>query len=84
MTALVLTIPGIFAFSVESLEEASRVYGRTRQRLGLGSRDMAEGRVSECGVPVARISYNGRIWPPGEWVEGMKPLQEAAGYEEGH
>lgn len=75
----VLTIPGrIDPRPAASFEEASRIYSALRDESGEGYRTWPEGYIADYGVNVARLSYNGRVWPMDEWKPGMKPLQEAA------
>lgn len=65
MSAMKLNINDTL-YDVTSLEDASRQWTEIRDRLGLGSSDMwrncSEVRDA-AGKLVARISYNGRIWP---------------------
>jgi hypothetical protein len=45
----------------------------------LGASDWAGGDVRDhTGARVARVSYNGRVWPPGDWQPGIAPLWEAS------
>ena len=32
--------------------------------------------VDDSGALIAKVSYNGRVWPPVEWTEGMVPLYD--------
>ena len=69
-------------FEVGSLKEAARKWDEFRQRAirqGAGGDDIGGGAkiVDQSGKEVARISQNGRVWPPGEWKSGQKPLMEA-------
>jgi hypothetical protein len=65
---------------VSSLEEASKKWGQFRQTVatehGVGASAIGSGAriVDQNGKEVGRISYNGKVWPPGEWHSGMKPL----------
>ena len=66
-------------FEVASLEDASRKWGAFRDtaiRQGGSTDDVGGGAriVDQDGAEVARISYNGKVWPPGEWKPGVKPL----------
>lgn len=63
-------------FEVASLEEASRKWDSFRDTTGAGASQIGEGAriVDQTGAEVARISYNGKVWPPGEWKPGVKPL----------
>jgi hypothetical protein len=69
---------------VQSLEDASREVQRyigrgINARPGSSIRFKDFGLVTDGDVPVARVSYNGRVWSPEPWRPGMVPLQEAAG-----
>jgi N12 class adenine-specific DNA methylase len=63
-------------FPVASLEDARRKWDKFRNTTGAGASQIGEGAriVDQAGAEVARISYNGKVWPPGEWHDGMKPL----------
>lgn len=63
-------------FPVESLEDAATKWDQFRDATGAGVSDIGSSTrvVDQDGKEVARISYNGRVWPPGEWKAGMKPL----------
>jgi hypothetical protein len=64
---------------VPDLETASAMYSAARDKSGLGASKFREGRIVDVnGNPVARISYNGRVWPVEDWHVGQKPLVEAA------
>jgi hypothetical protein len=67
------TVDGVV--EVDSLEEASAFAREWIEFHGLGGGNWTGGLVT-CpnGGPVARVSYNGRVWPPGEWFPGMSPL----------
>lgn len=70
-------------YEVHSLEQASAMFCAARDRAAFNGRGGASRTppvlvVSETGREVARISYNGRVWPPGEWHSGQKPLLEAS------
>lgn len=45
-------------------------------RGGLGGGNWARADLYEGGKKIGRMSYNGRIWPPGPWRSGMIPLAE--------
>ena len=60
---------------VKDLAEAGAVCRRWIEENDLGGGNWAGGQVTdENGVQIAQVSYNGRVWPPGPWHEGMKPL----------
>jgi hypothetical protein len=56
--------------------EASRIYSERRDNSGLGASMFPEGTVALDGVAIGRISYNGRIWPPGPWRPDMRPIHD--------
>jgi len=45
-------------------------YGMSAERKGHGDVRNEKGKL------VARVSSNGRVWPPAPWVPGMEPIQE--------
>jgi len=66
-------------YLVPSLEAASAMYSAARDKSGLGASQFRDGRVVDIdGNQVARISYNGRVWPAEDWHAAQKPLVEAA------
>jgi len=56
--------------------EASRLHDRRRDRWGLGARDLPEAVLLLGDQPIARVSYNGRIWPLVEWLPGAQPIYD--------
>lgn len=74
---LVLRIRGRGEWPVASLEDASRRYCWEREQAGEGVSTFAEGVVLGAGNLFARISYNGRVWPPVKWRPGLAPICEA-------
>ncbi|QDC39048.1 hypothetical protein GS397_06615 [Sphingobium yanoikuyae] len=54
--------------------DASHQYCERRDQLGLGASMFPEAMIQIAGMPVGRISYNGRIWMPGPWQPGDEPL----------
>ena len=74
-------LPGIPRRTVEvkDLAEASAVCLRFIAEHDLGVGNWAGGEVRDGRKKiVARVSYNGRVWPPGKWWLGMEPLLEPA------
>lgn len=63
-------------FAVDSLEDASAKWSQFRDASGAGVSVLGSDAkiVDQNGTEVARISYNGKVWPPGEYRPGMKPL----------
>src|SRR3546814_16743080 len=55
---------------------ASDLYCERRARSGLGASMFPEAMVLIAETPVGRISYNGRIWLPGEWERDAEPLYD--------
>lgn len=73
---LTLTIGRRAPIAVVDLADASRCYQRARGTKP--SSAFREGIVTdESGVEVARVSYNGRVWPAGPYQPGRTPLMEA-------
>lgn len=61
-----------------SLEDCQRAYVEARNASGLGASQFGYGEVyDESGQHLARISYNGRLWPPLPWTPDMRPLADA-------
>ena len=64
-------------YQVASLQEASEMFCAARDKSGHGaSRTPDVTIVDERGETVARISYNGRVWPVGEWTPDQKPIYD--------
>lgn len=62
-------------YEVRSLERASEMYCEARDASGLGASDVPEAKVvNESGKSIARISYNGRVWPSQPWHPGQEPI----------
>ena len=60
---------------ITTLAEAGKVCRQYIQSKNIGNRGWMGGQVyNEKGDHVATVSYNGRVWPPQAWHEGMKPL----------
>ena len=55
---------------------ASDLYCERRDQSGLGASMFPEAMLLIAETPVGRISYNGRIWLPGEWEPDAKPLYD--------
>lgn len=64
---------------VLTLREASNVYCKWRDRSGRGASRFPSGMVLDGVLVVARVSYNGRVWPPGEWKADDVPLYDNRG-----
>lgn len=64
---------------VRDIRDASVVLQNYRDSTGLGSSALGEGYVHDNdGNCIARVSYNGRVWPPGPYRPHQEPLLEAA------
>ncbi len=62
-------------YQVADLRQASEMYCAARDASGFGASAVPDGRiVTASGRLVARISYNGRVWPPEPWHAGQRPL----------
>jgi hypothetical protein len=62
---------------VTSLEGASAVYSALRDASGEGASTFRDGVVLDHdGTEIARVSYNGRVWAPGQWIPGQAPLYD--------
>lgn len=61
---------------VPDLAGASQLYCTLRDASGHGASRFADGVILVDGRPVARISFNGRIWPPGPWDVTHRPLYD--------
>lgn len=63
---------------VSSLTEASDLYCRVRDTLDRvsahGYAKMPDGFIWQDGHVIARISYNGKVWPNQDWKPGQVPL----------
>jgi N12 class adenine-specific DNA methylase/antitoxin (DNA-binding transcriptional repressor) of toxin-antitoxin stability system len=61
---------------VESLQDASEKWEAFRDKAGAGVSEVGNGVsiVDQTGKEVARVSYNGRVWPAGEHKRGNVPL----------
>ncbi|MHB8271995.1 hypothetical protein [Bradyrhizobium sp.] len=67
-------------YQVASLEQASFMFCAARDEMdrktGRASKMKLPNIVDEAGTSVARLSYNGRVWPVGEWTADMAPLYD--------
>lgn len=68
--------PGYSDLVASDWAEASRLYCERRDREGLGASRFRDATVLVADLPVGRISYNGRIWAPGEWQPDDFPLYD--------
>lgn len=66
--------------TVATFADASAIYSAARDRSGLGSSRFPGVEITDdAGTPVARISYNGRVWPAGPYTPGAEPLYDNNG-----
>ncbi len=73
---LVLCQPGYPDQAADDWADASVRYCRRRDRSGLGASGFPEGAILLDAIPVARVSYNGRIWPLAPWSPGQEPIYD--------
>jgi len=73
---MILRQRGYPDLTVEDLAGASRQYCERRDASGLGASGFPDGSILVDGRPIARTSYNGRIWPPGPWDTETEPLYD--------
>jgi len=60
--------------TVADFAAASAIYSAARERSGEGCSTFPEGTLLDGNEAVARVSYNGKVWPVGEWQPGDQPL----------
>lgn len=72
----VLILDGRISPHAPALADAS---ARSQRFRGIKSADhVPEDLVhDDAGHVVAKLSYNGRVWPPGAWRAGLAPILEA-------
>lgn len=63
------SLPGVprKTLRVASLADASKACRAYIEHYDLGGGNWLGGEVKKDGAVIARISYNGRAWEPGEW-----------------
>lgn len=59
---------------VADYQEASKVCREFISRNALGGGNWNGGEVRQGDQVIAKVSYNGRVWPPGTWTPRMKAL----------
>ncbi len=70
-----LFIEGRLSREVATLQEASVRYESERDASGEGASTFPDGDVLDPdGRTIARVSYNGRVWPPGPYDPAATPL----------
>ena len=71
-------VPSKLLEKVPSFAVASVACRQYIRHYGLGGGNWSGGQVyDDAGKLIARVSYNGRVWPPDSWKPGMMPLWEA-------
>ena len=64
--------------------QASALFVAARDASGEGASGFGGGVVLDgSGRAVARISYNGKVWPVAEWFSGQRPLYSPYDSDEG-
>ena len=67
-------------YQVADFRQASEMFCAARDRAGEGaSKTPWPNIVTADGRVVARVSYNGRVWPPEEWHRDQVSLYDPAG-----
>jgi hypothetical protein len=60
--------------AVDDFPAASKACRDYIEENDLGGGNWTGGDIRENGKVVAKVSYNGTVWPPSEFAVGMKPL----------
>jgi hypothetical protein len=60
--------------AVDDFPAASKACRDYIEENDLGGGNWTGGDIRENGKVVAKVSYNGTVWPPGGFAIGMKPL----------
>ena len=70
------SLPGVprRTLRVASLADASKACRAYIDHYELGSGNWLGGEVTKDGKAIAKISYNGRAWEPGDWPTAEIPL----------
>lgn len=71
---MILKIGNRASFNVSSLEQASLLYGQYRDASLEGASTFPDGSILDGRRTVARVSYNGKVWPPARWSPDQGPL----------
>jgi hypothetical protein len=71
---MILKIGNRASIEVASFQEASQIYAQYRNASLEGASTFPDGTILDGTRTVARVSYNGKIWPPRKWVPGQTPL----------
>lgn len=65
-------------YTARSLAGISAAYCKARDDSGEGASTFPTPDIQWNEEGVARLSYNGRIWPLVDWVAGLAPLYDPA------
>ena len=77
---MIVSFAGQKGKEVKDFAEASALYCKARDHgRGQGASKFRPGEIRENGKLIARISYNGNVWPPEDWFSGMRPLLNLTG-----
>jgi hypothetical protein len=71
---MILKIGNRASIRVFSFEQASLLYRQYRDSTLEGASTFPDGTILDGTRTIARVSYNGKIWPPRKWVPGQTPL----------
>ena len=64
-------------YQVATFDQASVMFCAARDKSGYGASRMPQVTiVTETGREIARVSYNGRVWPAGDWTPAAKPIYD--------
>ena len=66
--------PAKLKASVPTLTDAAKICLEYIDHNDLGGGNWTGGQVFKGKEQVAKVSYNGRVWPPGPWTPEMQPL----------
>lgn len=72
---MTLTIGSRKPIPVADYADASAKYDAARTASGMGMSRFPDGKIMiDPNTQIARVSYNARVWPMGDWHPDMKPL----------
>ncbi|MFB0874995.1 MULTISPECIES: hypothetical protein [unclassified Sphingobium] len=73
---MILRQRGFPDLALDDFADVSRRFCARRDASGLGASSFPDASILRDGRPVARVSYNGRVWPPGPWDPASQPLYD--------
>ena len=76
---MILKIGNRAAITVANFHQASTAYATARNESGEGASTFPDGVIMADGQPVARVSYNAKVWSVKEWEPGDLPLYDPYG-----